>query len=126
MNTRRCIDELVMRGADDWVCTGDFVDVAAHIARAETPDEVERVAIELMREVVRQDLMRVGDLPEKDTGERPRPLDEWSGGAEDWLGTISLEWPKRRGSAEYDVYCWFQNTERGEARARQVLADRER
>jgi len=126
MNLQGCIDELLVSGTEDWVCNADFRGVARDIGGVQDSDKRETFAIELMREVVRQGLMEIGDLPEGDTGQRPLPLKKWPGTPEEWLDRIEREWPKRRGEAEYGVYCWFQNTVKGDEIARQILAKRDK
>ena len=126
MNLQKCIDELLISGTEDWVCTGGFLSVADRIGGAKDLNEEEAFAIQLMREVVRQGLMEIGDLPESDTGQRPLPLKKWPGTSEEWLDRVKREWPKRRGSAEYGVYCWLQNTAKGNEIGNRLLEDKRR
>jgi hypothetical protein len=62
MKLQACIDELLKRGLDDWVDASEIAWSAKSVGRAATQEEIRNLSLELIREVVRRGLMKIGDL----------------------------------------------------------------
>lgn len=103
------IDELVVRGADDWVMAADVAWIAKSVGGA-SDEEVAEVSIALIEEVMRRSLMQVGDVTEAG-------FFEWDLSLEEALDRVSREWRALGRAPDLGEVCWLANTEAGDARA---------
>ncbi|HUP69039.1 MAG TPA: hypothetical protein VM142_04400 [Acidimicrobiales bacterium] len=62
MATSEMIDELLIRGADDWVMAAEVAWIAKSVGGADTDREVLSLSVRTIRAVVAEGLMQVGDV----------------------------------------------------------------
>ena len=108
MTIIECINDLVMRGCDDWVDASEVTSVAKFTGHARTEDEIRSLSLELIRKVVRQGLMEIGDLPDKS-----RRLALWPMTPQECLDRVEREWKALGRNPSLGEICWLQNTDKG-------------
>ncbi|MEP6468150.1 MAG: hypothetical protein ABJC24_00105 [Chloroflexota bacterium] len=112
---KRLIDELLMRGAGDWVSAAEVAWVARSIGGASTDDAVRDIALNLIREVLQTGLMEAGDI----TG---GGFTAWELSPLESLGRIEREWQVLKRSPHIGEVGWLANTAKGSRRAEAVLS----
>lgn len=118
MNLKLCIDDLLMHGCDDWVDACEVTSVVISVGGIgiKSPDEIRELSLELIRAVVRQGLMELGDL---ESGEGFR---KWDLSIEEGLSRVERDWTALGRNPTLWEVCWLNNTERGEEIGERVLA----
>ena len=110
MTTQQCIDDLLMRGCDDWINVAEVTSVAKFMGHARSEGEIQDLSLNLIREVVERCLMEIGDLP--DQGRR---LNLWPMTPEECLERVEREWKALGRNPSLGEICWLQNTDKGNA-----------
>ena len=108
MNLQRCIYALLEHGADDWVYAAEVASVAKFTGRANTEDEIRGLSFALIREVVQQGFMEIGDL----LGEGGR-FRKWEMSDQETLERVEREWIALGRNPSLGEICWLQNTCKG-------------
>lgn len=121
MTMQRCVDELLMRGCGDWIDAAEVTSVAKFTGQTEAADSIRDLSLQLIREVVYQGLMEVGDLP-KDG----RRLELWPLSPEKILERVEREWNALGRNPTISEICWLQNTDKGNAKGEDLLRRNER
>lgn len=104
------IDDLLLRGSDDWVTAAEVAWLAKSVGGATTDEEIREVALSAIKEVVMRGLMQVGDVT--DDG-----FFEWDRSPEDSLEAVAQEWRALGRLPDLGEVCWLANTPAGDARA---------
>jgi hypothetical protein len=112
------IDDLLLRGSDDWVTAAEVAWLAKSVGGATSDQEIEQVAFAAMSDVLRSGLMQVGDVT--DGG-----FFEWDVSPDDALERVIREWRGLGRSPELGEVCWLANTPAGDLRA-QIAAQQRR
>jgi len=120
MNIKLCIDELLMSGADDWVLAAEVAWVAESTGGAKTPDQIRDLSLRLIRELLQQGMMEIGDLSE----EAPH-FRKWNLPMEEALERVEREWKALGRLPDLGDICWLQNTVKGNKLGKQLLKQRE-
>jgi hypothetical protein len=113
MNLNACIEEILNRGLDDWVHAAELVYVTISVGGAVTDAEIRDLSIEILRKVVKEGLMEVGDLT-------TQGFHAWNLPADEALDRIEREWNSLGRPPDIAEICWLSNTEEGDKRARQL------
>jgi hypothetical protein len=113
------LDELVVRGSDDWVMLTE-VDASVRNAAARwgiviSPETRIEVDLEVVRRALESGLMIAGDVVDHAPGFVP-----WALSVPASLARISREWRAAGESLQMGDICWLANTSKGEARAESV------
>ena len=111
------LDEVIVRGLEDWLMAASVVSVAIHTAGAETDDEVRDVSVALIRRLLEDGLVRAGDVT--DSGFEP-----WDLPVDAAMERVEREWNALGALPNLGEVCWLDNTEEGERRARELLQNR--
>jgi hypothetical protein len=119
VNTQECIDDLLMRGCDDWVDVAEVISVAKFTGHARSAEEVRDLSLKLIREVVQQGLMEIGDLPDQG-----RCLKLWPIAPQQCLDRMEREWDALGRNPSLGEICWLQNTDKGNTLGEQLLKRR--
>lgn len=110
MNVRKCVDDLLIRGLDDWLQAAEVASVARTIGAARTESEVRALSVQVVRDLLQRDFMVVGTV----AGTEFTP---WGIAMEDALERIEREWRARPEGPNLGDICWLNLTERGSGRA---------
>ena len=110
MTIQECINDLVMRGCDDWVDACGVASVAIQVGHAQSAEEIRDLSLKMIRDVVQQGLMEVGDLPEQG-----RRLNLWPMTPQECLSRVEREWKALGRNPTLWEICWLQNTDKGNA-----------
>ncbi|MGH7425387.1 MAG: hypothetical protein ACREJP_04405 [Candidatus Methylomirabilales bacterium] len=112
------IDELLLRGADDWVMAADVAWIAKSAGGAATDEEILDLAVGMITAVVTQGLMHVGDVT--DGG-----FFEWDLSPEEAIEMVEREWRALGRPPDLGDVCWLANTAAGDIRAKAISEPRE-
>jgi hypothetical protein len=117
--TATLIDEVLVRGADDWVMAAEVAWLARSVGGASTDGEVLDVSVDLIRTVLTEGLMEVGDVT--DGG-----FFAWGLPVAEAVQRIEDAWRGLGHSPNLGEVCWLSNTPTGQARAESIFARRDR
>jgi hypothetical protein len=120
MTIQQCIDELLMSGCDDWVNVAEVTSVAKFTGGAQSADEIRDLSLRLIREVVQQGLMEIGDLPDQS-----RRLALWPMTPQECLDRVEREWNALGRNPSLGEICWLQNTDKGNALGEELFKRRD-
>jgi hypothetical protein len=112
------IDELLIRGIDDWVTASEVAWIAKSKGKAETDDSVTQLSLDLIRAALLAGLMKAGDVT--DGG-----FFAWETGPEESGVRIQREWKELGHLPDLGDVCWLANTEAGDDRARAIAGHSE-
>jgi hypothetical protein len=99
-----CVDDILMRGLDDWIQAAEVVSVVKSALAAVPEADILDLSRNVIRELVKGGLMIPGDVTTDGFG-------EWGLGLEAALDRIEREWValgRRPGLGEV---CWLSNTD---------------
>jgi hypothetical protein len=113
------IDELLARGADDWVTAAEVAWIARSVGDASTDGDVLEVSVDVIRAVLTDGLMDAGDVT--DGG-----FFEWGLSPAESVRRIEQAWLLLGRLPNLGEVCWLSNTTAGQARAERVMAHRDR
>ncbi|MEO8904124.1 MAG: hypothetical protein ABI627_21610 [Polyangiaceae bacterium] len=108
-----CVIEVVRRGLDDWVQAAEVVSVAQSIGGQTTSAATQRVALEVIGELLRSGLMQAGGVT-KDG------FSEWSMSWDEAFEKIASEWEGLGRLPNLGELCWLSNTSKGDQLAQSV------
>jgi hypothetical protein len=108
-----CVRDVLRRGLDDWIQAAEVVSVAISIGGASTEVDQRTLSLEIIRNVVENRLMTVGDV----TGDG---FHGWDLSEHDALVRIEREWLALGRRPNLGEICWLSNTEAGDDFARAV------
>lgn len=106
-----CLDDLLIRGLDDWIQAAEVASVARTIGGAESGEMVRALSLQLIRTLLESRLIEVGMVDEHE-GFVP-----WRIPAGVALERIESEWSARPTGPGLGEVCWLNLTEQGQARA---------
>lgn len=112
------IVELLRRGADDWVMAADLAWIAKSAGGAVTDEEILETALRIIRSVVDEGLMQLGDVT--DDG-----FFEWDLTPEEAIERVEREWRALRRPPDLGDVCWLANTSVGDVRVQAAIEPRE-
>ena len=113
-----CVDEVLKRGLEDWIQAAEVVSVVQSSAVAEVCLDVRRVALEVIVELVRRELMKAGCLTVDG-------FVEWDMAPSKAAERIVEAWLASGLLPGLGEICWLSNTKRGDLRALALLHQRE-
>jgi hypothetical protein len=105
-----CITEVLKHGLDDWIQAAEVASVVQSIQGGTSDADICDVALVVIAEILRGELMKAGDVT----------LDgfkEWSMTSTEALDRIAREWKALGRSPNLGEICWLSNTSEGDRRA---------
>ena len=105
------VTDVLKRGLDDWIQAGEVASVVLSADKQATTNDIRRVALEVIAELVRSGLMKAGDVTSEG-------FTEWSMTPDDAVQRIVREWNAIDRSPQLGEICWLSNTSEGDRRAR--------
>jgi len=111
------IEELVMRGADDWVMAAEVAWIAESIGEARCADPIRELSIALIRRVLENELMEIGEVGDGGFFEWGLPIDEA-------VERADRAWRDLDRVPNLGDVCWLENTEKGARLAEQIFEQR--
>jgi hypothetical protein len=121
MNHQACINEILMAGADDWVPLAEVVGIVQEDGGVTAEEAIQDFSLKLIRKVVEQGLMEIGDVTEKDRGFR-----KWNLSIEESLQRVEREWCSLVKSPNFGYGCWLQSTAKGHEVGNRLLENESR
>jgi hypothetical protein len=113
MNLNACINEILISGLDDWVDAAEVAFVAKSIGGAEGDTENRALSVRVIRDLIMEGLVDVGDV----TTEGFRP---WNLSVDEALKRIEHEWTSLGRWPQIGEICWLSNTEKGDMQANDI------
>jgi hypothetical protein len=108
-----CIEDVLDRGLDDWIDITEVASVAKTVGGAVTDAEIQELSIEIIRSVIQEGLMEVGDVTTDG-------FHRWGLSPDEALKRIEHDWGALGRWPYIGDICWLSNTEEGDKRARQL------
>ena len=127
MNTQRCTDDLLMRGADDLIQAAEVASIAMQVGGASTPDEMRVLSLQVIREVLAQRLMEIGDAV--GVGSHPTyvyaqvEFQTWGLSCEAAMARVEREWKALGRNPNLGEICWLRSTKQGKERGEKLLTE---
>jgi hypothetical protein len=115
MATDTLIDELVIRGTDDWVTAAEVAWIAKSVGRAPTNNDIKTLSVELIHAVLQAGLMEAGDVT--DGG-----FFGWGVSPNEASARIERSWEQLDRLPNLGEVCWLANTEAGDQRGHAVTS----
>ncbi len=106
-----CATEVLKRGLDDWIQAAEVASVVQSADKQATSAVIRRVALEVIGELVRGELMKAGDVTSDG-------FTEWIMTPAEAVERIVGEWSAIGRPPELGEICWLSNTSKGDLRAR--------
>ena len=125
MNLQDAVNDLLIRGLDDDIQAAEVASTVMRLSGAVAQDEVRDLSIELIRVVVQQGLMEIGDII--GSGFHPTyryasvKFRRWDLSFEESLERVKREWKALERNPSLGEICWLVNTKKGHEVARQLL-----
>jgi len=113
------LDEILVRGLDDWIQACEVQSCTIEVCGAHTGDEMRRLSLAIIRHALELGLVRVGDV----TTGAFRP---WPGDVDAIVRRVEREWMALEDGPNLGDVCWLANTPAGDERARRVLRARKK
>ncbi|HLI37208.1 MAG TPA: hypothetical protein VKV80_07680 [Streptosporangiaceae bacterium] len=117
MATDTLIDELLVRGADDWVDAAEVAWLAKSVGKATTDEDVKKVSFDLIRAVLLAGLMEAGEVA-------GGGFFAWNISPTDSVNRIEHAWEILGRLPDIGEVCWLANTAAGNQRAQRSVARR--
>ena len=117
MNIQHCVNDLLMRGTDDLIQASEVASVAIAVGGATNQDEIREMSLAMIREVVRQKFMEIGDAI--GIGSHPTHVFErvdfspWAIPFEAAMERVAREWRALGRNPNLGEICWLCNTDKG-------------
>lgn len=111
------VDELVVRGTDDWVMAADVAWIITDGFSSSSEEQIFETSLGVIRIVLDRGLMEVGDVT--DEGFVP-----WELPAHEALTRVEHKWRELGRFPDLGEVCWLANTDLGDERAGRVLSRR--
>ena len=108
------LDELIVSGADDWLMVVEVTWVAKSMGGARTPNTIQELSLELIRELIVREMVIVGDVDE-------RGFQPWNLDISETLELIEKRWKSLSREPTLGDVCWLNLTPKGELRAAEIL-----
>ncbi|NNF56466.1 MAG: hypothetical protein HKN03_18725 [Acidimicrobiales bacterium] len=107
------LDELLIRGCDDWVMAAEVAWVVRSNGQAETEEGIRSISLEIVRAALERGLMNIGDVT--DGG-----FLGWDLTPDEALKRAGRDWELLGHSPDVGDLFWLQNTQEGDGRAGEV------
>lgn len=111
------IEELITRGSDDWVDGAEVAWVAMSVGAAEGAESIRELSIALIRRVLEDELMEIGEVG--DGG-----FFEWGLSIHEAVERAERAWRDLDRAPNLGDVCWLANTEKGALLAEWVFEQR--
>lgn len=107
----KMIDDLLLTGCDDWIHIADLIWTVSSIGGATTKSEIREMVINIVREVLLQGLVTIGDV--KKDG-----YHDWGITMDEALERMKERWDALNRQPLTGDICWLEITKKGIERAR--------
>jgi hypothetical protein len=124
MKYQMCIDDLLVRGCDDWVDACEVASVAIEVGGAKAESDIRELSLELIRNVVQQGLMELGDVDVAGEWESKEGFRKWDLPIQESVNRVEREWNALGRNPTLWEVCWLQITDKGRERGEQLLKQR--
>ena len=114
---KACLDEISVRGIDDWIQASEVQSIAMEFGGADTVEKRRDLSLEIIRTLLREGLVEIGMVYAHE-GFVP-----WLSGVDESMQRIIREWSALPKGPNIGDICWLNLTQKGEAAAR-ALASR--
>jgi hypothetical protein len=111
MRFHACIEDLLIRGLDDWIDAAEVASVSYTTGGAEPEEARRELSLRLIRKLLEDGFAEAGMVEEQE-GFVP-----WGIPVEDAMQRIESGWPRRSSGPGLGEVCWLNLTEEGQAQA---------
>ena len=118
-NLQAMIEDLVLRGSDDWVALTEVAGVVKFIGGVKGDEEIRRVSLEVIRQLVLTGRAEVGEVKEN-VG-----FQNWVLGLDEAIAEIERRWDSAAPPYQWAYSSWLRTTPAAKAEAERIFAARE-
>jgi hypothetical protein len=115
MNIQDCIDDLLIKGTEDWIDACEVASVAKTVGGATSASAVRDLSLRAVAELINRGLMEPGDVDR--SGFR-----SWGIPAAQAIARIQREWRALGRNPNLGEVCWLANTNEGDALGTRLAA----
>ncbi len=116
MNVQECIAEITARGTDDFVSILEIAGIVEFRIDKKIDIVVKRMSMTVIKEVLHQGLMEVGDLQGEGGCFR-----KWEMSEREAMEEIDRIWDINKPDSIWGWSCWFQNTAKGNEMGEELI-----
>lgn len=120
MTLQTCIEDLLIRGLDDWIQAAEVASVARTTGGAQSEEIRRDLSLRLIRKLLEDGLAEAGMVDDQE-GFVP-----WGISVDDAMQRIESDWSTRPTGPELGEVCWLSLTERGHAQAQSLWSKKAR
>lgn len=112
MMLQACLEDLLIRGLDDWIQAAEVASVSRTTGGAESDEARRELSLRIIRKLLEDGLVEAGMVGEKE-GFIP-----WGIPVDDAMQRIESEWSATSMGPGLGEVCWLNLTEQGQSQAR--------
>lgn len=109
----KCVDELLLRGQEDWVSVWDILDVVRNIAKAESGSKEREASLKVIRILLESGWMAIGEV----SGGR---FEKWDLDPKAAINRVASTWNHYPNPRQMMYEWWLDNTPKGNLRASEL------
>ena len=117
MKTIPCVDEILVRGLDDWIQAAEVAYVSRLCGKVKTLDDTRNLSIDVIGELLKRHLVEIGDV--SDDGFKAWDISEVSA-----VEKVEASWRNLTRGPELGELFWLNLTESGQRLATQIWEQR--
>jgi hypothetical protein len=106
-----CVEDLLIRGLDDWIQAVEVASVSMDVGGAQSHGEVRDLSLRVIRKLLDEGFAEPGDVYEQE-GFVP-----WQLAVDDAMQRIATTWPAGPEGPGLGEVCWLNLTRSGQAEA---------
>jgi hypothetical protein len=106
--SNKLINEILIHGNDDWVMAAEVVSIVIEIEGTsyKEKEKIKAISFELIRHVVHEELMTIGDV-------RKGVFKQWEVSMDEAINKVENKWESLGRNPDLGEVCWLCNTENG-------------
>ena len=113
MNVSACVNEILVRGLDDWIQAAEVASIARTLGGAKGDDEIREVSMEIVCQVLDRKLMEIGDVSQLG-------FQSWRVSLSEVLARIDAAWRRRYHEPNLGDLFWLNLPDLGQRTANEV------
>ena len=114
MMLQACIEDLLVRGLDDWIQAAEVASVSRETGGAQSGEGSRELSLRIIRKLLEAGLAEPGMVDEH-SGFLP-----WGISVDEAMRRIEGDWPTRPAGPQLGEVCWLNLTKKGHAQAQRL------
>jgi len=115
MNLQACLEDLLIRGLDDWIQAAEVASVVRMMMGAESSQVIRELSLQLIQTLLEEGLVEIGTVEEGG-------FEPWGLPTEKAMRRIERHWSARPSGPGLGEVCWLNLTAKGQTLAEDLWA----